>query len=453
MTLIFTLFTFSAGTLSKGLKDKNIIYSVADYAFNLNSQTQIKNYYEYEFIGQISKLLHTSQYNGNGTDIPYTYYEVKIIEDKVGNIEEEFIIIKFYGGYDNNNTLNLIKDLELPIVGEMYLFNVNKTKLDESDGRTISNSFPVSNPFSIQKLNDKYSNYQKYNEKFTLNFHDPIDFACPEEPCEDNSNGTSFKNAISLNINGSYSYYVRSNVARYFKINSSAINYISVYTTGNTNTKGSIYDSNYNLIKSNSTVIGRGRDLTSHPNFHINIDIEKNETYYLKVEAGESGVSGPTRVVVEIDNYFKSDYNDLILNYNSVDSGRKIHYTTSTKFKYQLEYGINTWNNLDLIKFEKDSFWTVNDLDIGDEYDKDNDAFAYYRYRPLLKDQIRFNTYHMDKWSNDDIIKTVLHELGHSLGLNEFTYLESTDNVMHQGKRKLTKLGPADIGVYRLRWS
>ena len=44
-------------------------------------------------------------------------------------------------------------------------------------------------------------------------------------------------------------------------------------------------------------------------------------------------------------------------------------------------------------------------------------------------------------------IHTILHELGHALGIDEM--FEYDNNVMVQGSNSITKLGPADIGVYR----
>ena len=43
---------------------------------------------------------------------------------------------------------------------------------------------------------------------------------------------------------------------------------------------------------------------------------------------------------------------------------------------------------------------------------------------------------------------TILHEIGHSLGITEMNF-ESEINVMKQGIKSITKLGPYDIGVYR----
>lgn len=50
-------------------------------------------------------------------------------------------------------------------------------------------------------------------------------------------------------------------------------------------------------------------------------------------------------------------------------------------------------------------------------------------------------------------IKTCLYEFGHVLGLDEFTNIETTSNVMHQGIRGVTTLGSADIAVYRAKWN
>lgn len=69
-----------------------------------------------------------------------------------------------------------------------------------------------------------------------------------------------------------------------------------------------------------------------------------------------------------------------------------------------------------------------------------------------VADIIKFNDYYYESMTEAQRTKTSLHEIGHALGLDEFTDLESTRNVMHQGIRSTTKLGPADIGVYRKKW-
>jgi Zn-dependent peptidase ImmA (M78 family) len=56
--------------------------------------------------------------------------------------------------------------------------------------------------------------------------------------------------------------------------------------------------------------------------------------------------------------------------------------------------------------------------------------------------------------------KTMMHELGHALGINEMNTSgnskissnESNLNVMVQGIRATTQIGPCDRNVYRYLW-
>lgn len=87
--------------------EKNAVnYKCADYEKDY-SLLNLKDEFNYSFKGQVVSYIGTSQYNGNGTNIPYTYFSVEVLEVEKGEMDSE-IIIKFYGGYDNDNVLTLI---------------------------------------------------------------------------------------------------------------------------------------------------------------------------------------------------------------------------------------------------------------------------------------------------------------------------------------------------------
>lgn len=99
--------------------------------------------YDYCFEGIVLKVEQVSQYNGFGTDMPYTYFRVRILRDIKGQTDNE-VIIKYYGGYDENGELVLLENAELPEIGEIYTFYCNRTNLRyQDDGRTLDGCYVV----------------------------------------------------------------------------------------------------------------------------------------------------------------------------------------------------------------------------------------------------------------------------------------------------------------------
>ena len=111
------------------------------------------------------------------------------------------------------------------------------------------------------------------------------------------------------------------------------------------------------------------------------------------------------------------------------------------------------WNKLGVVTLQSTSS-LFYDVKLSDYYDSEsNSPFAITSYNGVMAMTVEYNTYHMDSMTSNERIHTILHEFGHVLGITEFTGLEDpTINVMHQGRLNITRLGRADIAVYRSRW-
>lgn len=267
----------------------------------------------------------------------------------------------------------------------------------------------------------------------------------------------SFSTAYSLSIGDSRSVYISSGQERYYKITRTTLDYLTIYSIGSYDTMVYLYDSNYNLIGSNDDVNSsdsRALSYTTGRNFFYNFYCDKNETYYIKVKFYSSSVYGTFTMNLIKDNWYQSsNISDLFWEYDGVDGKNKVDYTIKSKYVVEIGYGINEWNKLGTIQFKPDTGSTTNDITISDYYDNETGAaVAVTTYNWIFTMTVKYNTFYFDTMTQNQRIKTVLHEFGHVLGLDEFTGIENTNNVMHQGIRELTKLGPADIAAYRAKW-
>ena len=134
--------------------------------------------------------------------------------------------------------------------------------------------------------------------------------------------------------------------------------------------------------------------------------------------------------------------NHYVLGYDSVDDG-EIRYTVDfdhSGYYNDFNYAKNKWNNYsDAVKILPDAWNTVNDLNIYEiNSDADDDRFyGWYTYYWFwgMTDTIEINHYWTieDELSVDERRNTMLHELGHALGLDHsYTDFDNDQvNVMH----------------------
>ncbi len=422
-----------------------------DYA-NLNLFEE----FNYVFRGKIDSYISTSQFNGNGTEIPYTFFNVKVLEQIKGNLEEN-IIIKFYGGYNLEGTLLLLENMSYPNIGEIFYFYCNKTNLTfEEDGRTINNSYAITSHYNIRKQLqndnnfDNISNFQSLNKTSQINPTSVIIGGGSNLPAN-----TSFEKAWDIELNSPTNVNILPQHKKYYKFCRDTLDYISVYSTGNVDPVLKLYDSDQNLIAQNDNVNHNehGGEITTGKNFFLNFYADKNKTYYIEVSLSSPSNSGSFTLNVIKDNWIKSDVQDLLWEFDGVDGKKKVDYKIESYYVNETNYAIAEWNKLGSVSFKPDTGSTTNNVKIKDYSDSEYNApVALTTYNWIFEMTVKYNLVYFTHMTTEQRIKTILHELGHVLGLDEFTDLEDSINVMVQGIRAQTKLGPADIGVYRSKW-
>lgn len=118
-----------------------IRYRDIEYSVDFSSVESITEWADYVFIGKVEQKLYTEQYDGNGHDLPYTYYSLSVIEYLKGSKEGNERLL-FYGGYDFLRNLVIFKKNDiLPEEGEYYLFLVKKVIPSEKDRRAEPGSY------------------------------------------------------------------------------------------------------------------------------------------------------------------------------------------------------------------------------------------------------------------------------------------------------------------------
>jgi hypothetical protein len=430
-------------------KSEETRYVQADYMLDYENAESIEDLFDYCFEGTVLTEIGVSQYNGEGTNIPYTYFLVRVDREIKGMVNK-VVKIKFYGGYDEENVLYLLENTEMPVEGETYIFYCNQTtKSFEGDGRTLDGSFVISNPYSIVQHND-----------VVLRFGDGIGFEPPggggaTPPSDPKPDNDSFSKATSVSINTNYTISLSNGYSQYFKIKRSALDYLCVYSTGSLDVRVYVYDSSYNLVGSNDDVNGRGTQFTSGTNFFHNFYAEKNKYYYIKINTYNSYVSGSTTFRLQVDNYYVSNYSNLVYDGDCVNLSNKIYYTNYSSYTTEVGLGAAEWNKLGSVQILPDTSSTLNTLNIYDFYDPDSLILATTINNWILAWKVQYNTYYFSTMTQKERLKTIIHEFGHCMGFSEFAgqnYSESEDNVMVQGLRPFNKLGPADIAVYKQKW-
>lgn len=121
--------------------------------------------------------------------------------------------------------------------------------------------------------------------------------------------------------------------------------------------------------------------------------------------------------------------------------------TSTSKYRSQLDSATSTWNALGSVNIlsATSSYAT---LYIFDVYRDDVAWKGGLDFQSPLPDYLGLNTYYLDSDSNNEIINTITHELGHALGLDH----SFTGNVMYSYQSSQTTLGPQDENDYYYSW-
>ncbi len=312
-------------------------------------------------------------------------------------------------------------------------------------------------------------------------------FARPDEPTPPDLCGSSSSNYKSIYLDGDVDCSLESTSdVDWLRFVPTRDVPVSVYSTGTTNTKVYVYEST-NLSTSiayNNDAYETGTHYASEPNFYTEFYAEYGKIYYIKIDGYYYTSYGSYSVFLDSCEcvYDPDDYLSI---YNAVDGGKKVHYDVNSLYAVLINDAISEWNKLDTITITPDTSSTVKDLHFYDYFEDDagasSYAVAYYYYRPVFHDLIYFNTYFFegetnvafwdDYWGNDiGKTKTIIHEIGHSLGINmdensvtkaffnpnwsSQLSNESDYNAMLQGVAPvyIYSPGPCDRDVYREKW-
>lgn len=108
------------------LNQERIYESKGEFIYYSTDQ-EFLDAHESIFVGKIIKEAETNQYNGSGINIPFTFYEVEILDYIKGSGDKKERIC-FYGGKVYLNTWELYtENNEIPEVNQYYLFFTNRT--------------------------------------------------------------------------------------------------------------------------------------------------------------------------------------------------------------------------------------------------------------------------------------------------------------------------------------
>lgn len=139
--------------------NKNIISYPNDYEF-------IEDY-DYVFVSQVTKEIETKQYDGTGTEIPYTFYEYEIIELLKGTRKENSLLCVYGGVIDHVFWTEHFNIGDLPEVGKFYIFFANNTNNQSTNKRVGENDMIIAHNYQMILLEDYVSEKTLYeqNEK------------------------------------------------------------------------------------------------------------------------------------------------------------------------------------------------------------------------------------------------------------------------------------------------
>ncbi len=118
--------------------------------------------HEYVFIAKVNDLVKTKQYDGTGTDIPYTFYSIDQIEFIKGEKQSDESLLCFYGGRKYIFFYSLLNSNDERIQeNEYYLFIANQKAKNSTNRRIGKNDFIITN-------NDQKILLNGYNPNLSL---------------------------------------------------------------------------------------------------------------------------------------------------------------------------------------------------------------------------------------------------------------------------------------------
>lgn len=146
-------------------------------------------------------------------------------------------------------------------------------------------------------------------------------------------------------------------------------------------------------------------------------------------------------VVITLFTIFNTASAYKLLTWNLVDSGKHLDWDGSTAYSTEWNKSIKVWENYKPGVIRQDSVSVIEDVKISDYYEESN-TMAVTSSAGTMK----FNKYHFASMSAGERQKTMMHELGHALGLDENNSV--AESIMCQGKRSQTYIIQDDKNGY-----
>ena len=135
------------------------------------------------------------------------------------------------------------------------------------------------------------------------------------------------------------------------------------------------------------------------------------------------------------------------------EDGGEIRWEEHTTWDDARSWGQASWNGLNPIDIVPDDVWHTNDLDWYDFSDKYGPP-AYWEWNSGFgqEDIIRLNNYFMNGYSTTKRRHVATHELGHALGITNFTGSTYSGQVMYAVVNSVIYLQSHDKTDYHERW-
>ena len=144
--------------------------------------------------------------------------------------------------------------------------------------------------------------------------------------------------------------------------------------------------------------------------------------------------------------------NAVISGFDLVDSNKHCDYDANqSSYESYITTAVQKWNNYKAGILRADTILTIQDVKI---IDTNSSNVIWAGKTEYMSARIQLNSYYLNNssWNYNNRLKTVMHELGHALGLGENNYSLST-NVMKQGKSENTTLTVDDKASYDLAYT
>jgi len=266
------------------------------------------------------------------------------------------------------------------------------------------------------------------------------------------NDGSSFSSAIQImpgyTISGEFE---NGQERKYYKFQGMPVNNYYLATINNiydqTNTNVGVY-----LYNSLNDLLDYDIDSNFGNLFKLDTSISGGE-YFVMIELQSLSPTPSYQFKIEFDstcNCINAPEN-LAFNQNSVQNG-EILFVNESQYNSEINYAVSLWNQEEIVNISEDSngFVLVEDAYLGSE----GLVARAIQFFGIFTSKIQLNSYYYETMNFYERVKTITHEFGHLLGMDEFNgdYLISTEtvtNAMVQGIRELYELGPCDKLMFR----